>query len=280
MVKLAVAIIHGVGSQQENFADDIINELKDRFSRGIAGTAVASHLSRESIREQLECRPVLWAPVLTGKEQDLYNRTRADYSLDWTRLRRFFISLLGDGVAYQPVPGNADPYDQIHQLVANVLGELDAAAGPDAPLSIIAHSLGAVIASNFVWDAQHGTLPTPTASPLGRCETLTNFYTMGSPLAIWGLRYPDFGDPIAVPSSTQTALPGEWINFFDDDDIIAYPIQSLNAKYAAVVRDQEVNVGGWLSNWNPISHTGYWTDNDVTVPIASKLVQDWIALNP
>ena len=120
--------------------------------------------------------------------------------------------MLGDGVAYQPVPGNADPYDQIHQLVANVLGELDAAAGPDAPLSIIAHSLGAVIASNFVWDAQHGTLPTPTASPLGRCETLTNFYTMGSPLAIWGLRYPDFGDPIAVPSSTQTALPGEWIS--------------------------------------------------------------------
>ena len=36
MVKLAVAIIHGVGSQQENFADDIINELKDRFSRGIS----------------------------------------------------------------------------------------------------------------------------------------------------------------------------------------------------------------------------------------------------
>lgn len=279
MVKLAVAIIHGVGSQQENFADDIINELKDRFSRGIAGNQ-SNGLNREQLREQLECRAVLWAPVLTGKEQDLYNRTQADYSLDWTRLRRFFISLLGDGVAYQPVPGNADPYDHIHQLVANVLGELDAAAGPDAPLSIIAHSLGAVIASNFVWDAQHGTLPTPTVSPLGRCETLTNFYTMGSPLAIWGLRYPDFGDPIAVPSPTQTALPGEWINFFDDDDIIAYPIQSLNAKYAAVVRDQEVNVGGWLSNWNPISHTGYWTDDDVTIPIARKLSQDWMALNP
>ena len=196
MVKLAVAIIHGVGSQQENFADDIINELKDRFSRGIAGTAVASHLSRESMREQLECRPVLWAPVLTGKEQDLYNRTRADYSLDWTRLRRFFISLLGDGVAYQPVPGNADPYDQIHQLVANVLGELGTVAGPDAPLSVIAHSLGAVIASNFVWDAQHGVAPTPTdaSSPLSRCGTPVGKHSVelcfptGVPHTDWGRR--------------------------------------------------------------------------------------------
>ena len=192
------------------------------------------------------------------------------------------IGLLGDSIAYQPLPGNNhDFYDQIHQAVANELGTLATQAGGNAPLTIVAHSLGTVIATNFIWDAQHSRTVTPAsdASPLSCCETLTNLYTLGSPLAIWSLRYPDFGEPITVPSP-QSALPGEWINFFDDDDVVAYPLQGLNARYGTAVQDQEVNVGGWLSSWNPVSHTGYWTDNDATIPIARKLVQDWMTLNP
>jgi len=34
-------------------------------------------------------------------------------------------------------------------------------------------------------------------TPLERGETLTLLYTLGSPIAIWSLRYPDFGVPIA-----------------------------------------------------------------------------------
>lgn len=160
------------------------------------------------------------------------------------------IGLSGDGIAYQPLPGNNhDFYDQTHQVVAAELGTSATQAGGDAPLTIVAHSLGTVIASNFIWDAQHSRTITPAtgASPLSRCETLTNYYTLGSPLAIWSLRYPDFGEPILVPSP-QSVDPGEWVNFFDDDDVIAYPLQVLNARYDAVVQDREVNVGGWLSS--------------------------------
>ena len=49
---------------------------------------------------------------------------------------------------------NHDYYDQIHQTLANVLGELAASTGADAPLTIITHSLGTVISSNFIWDTQ------------------------------------------------------------------------------------------------------------------------------
>jgi hypothetical protein len=280
--KLALAVIHGVGSQGPDFADGIISELKEQFADGIPRNQ-RHGLSQQRLRDELVALLVYWAPVLP-MEQELYNRIQASHDLDWTRLRRFFIGLMGDGIAYQPLPGGKyDFYYQIHQVLADTLGELAEATGPSAPLTIIGHSLGTVIASNFIWDATHGNTMLPVTSgesSLSKCETLTNFYTLGSPLATWSLRYPDFGEPITIPSLKQTALPGEWINFFDNDDIISYPLQSLNAKYAAAVRDQEVNVGGWLSSWNPVSHSEYWSNNDVSVPIARKLSQDWMTINP
>jgi hypothetical protein len=277
--KLALAVVHGVGSQITDFASGIIGELKSRFADGIPGNQ-RQGLDRAHLLDELVCVGIHWASVLP-MERTLYDRLQAINPLDWSRLRRFMIGLLGDAVAYQPLPDKQfDFYDQIHQVVADGLGGLASHSDPNSPLTIIAHSLGSVIVSNFIWDAQHGrpTVPAVGLSPLSRCETLTNFYTLGSPLAIWSLRYPDFGVPVSVPSA-QAVLHGEWVNFFDDDDVIACPLQNLNSKYNQVVRDREVNVGGWLSSWNPISHNGYWTDNDVTAPIARKLSQDWVSLN-
>lgn len=101
-------------------------------------------------------------------------------------------------------------------------------------------------------------------TPLERGETLTLFYTLGSPIAIWSLRYRDFGVPIRVPS------PG-----------LARLHRGLNGAYRRAVKaDRGVNAGGLLSAWNPASHLGYWTDNDVTKPIAGALARTWRTVNP
>lgn len=44
-------------------------------------------------------------------------------------------------------------------------------------------------------------------------------------------------------------------------------------------RDVPVNAGGLLTSWNPGSHIAYWTDNDVTVPVAEKLATLWKSLD-
>ena len=152
------------------------------------------------------------------------------------------------------------------------LGRLAERAGSGAPLCVLAHSLGSVIASDHLWDLQrerHGASATGRevgATPLERGQTLAGFYTFGSPIALWSLRHRDFGRPIRVPH-------GEWLNFFDRDDVIASPLKPLNDAYAhAVTEDVEVKVGGALAGWNPLAHTRYWNDRALMRRIATSLV--------
>ena len=122
----------------------------------------------------------------------------------------------------------------------------------------------------------------PKRTALERGETLTCLCTLGSPIALWSLRYDDYGRPIEVPSSAlgdhhPPLLPhAGWENYYDPDDIIGYPLKSLNPAYAAAVkRDVPVNAGGLFTSWNPGSHIAYWADDDVTVPVTKKLVDLW-----
>ncbi|MGB5660030.1 MAG: hypothetical protein WBO54_11155 [Thermoanaerobaculia bacterium] len=61
----------------------------------------------------------------------------------------------------------------------------------------------------------------------------------------------------------------KWLNFYDPGDILGYPLKPISEGYAEVVtRDIAINAGGVFSSWNPLSHNGYWTDNDFTQPVA------------
>jgi hypothetical protein len=160
-------------------------------------------------------------------------------------------------------------------------------------LVVIAHSLGTVIASNYIYDLQSYpkkrliSAPVRRAmgrTPLDKGETLAGLYLMGSPLALWSLRYDDFGVPVRVPSpklrSHYPRVKGEWIHFYDSSDIIGYPLKPINDAYnAQVTADRAVNVGSILTSWNPASHTEYWTDNDVTKPLAEGLARIWLQAN-
>jgi len=284
--KIAVAIIHGIGVPDPHFADGMIAELRQR---------VAGHLSGKSPTPDSEIvfRPVLWAPVLQGRENILWEKVKASGTVDFVKLRRFMIDFAADALAYQPTPHDQGAYQGVHRIVAQTLQSLAAEAGPKAPLVIISHSLGTVIASNFIYDLQTNPrkrLITPAIrramgkSPLDKGETLAALYTLGSPLALWSMRYDDFGVPVKIPSpklaSRYPKLKGEWVNFYDPSDVIGYPLRGLNNAYARMVaQDRSVNAGNLLTSWNPASHTQYWTDNDITKPIAESLARFWLQAN-
>ena len=284
--KIAVAIIHGVGKQDPTFADGMAQELKGRFAKEL-GQQIQDPAS------ELAILPVYWAPAVQDAEEELWRRMKRGGEMDFTTLRRFLVDFVADAIAYQPTPKDRRIYDGIHEKFAESLNRLAAEAGEKAPLCVIAHSLGSVIASNYFYDLQHPKRPLIAArvkkkigdTPLERGETLTLFYTLGSPIAIWSLRYPNFGVPIEVPSPGLSKhypdLAGEWVNYYDEDDVIAYPLKTLNEAYRKAIKaDREINAGGLLSSWNPVSHLGYWTDNDVTKPIARELARTWRTVNP
>ena len=200
-------------------------------------------------------------------------------------------SPVGDGIAYEPTVHDRRVYDAIHAVMARALHRLAIEAGVDAPLSVVAHSLGSVIASNYLYDLgkpellSHEVRAHMTDGPLERGETFTHFFTAGSPLAIWALHHEEFGSPLTVPSSALSAyhpdLVGSWLNFFDRDDVIGYPLRQVNEAYAAAVtEDVSVNAGGLIERETPLSHNGYGTTPEVAGRIAATLAETWRQMGP
>lgn len=290
--KIAVAVIHGIGEANPSFGD----KTSSNFTSGIAQKIRAqfAKLLGETEKEtesKLEIEAVYWAPVLQELQNELEERLEVKEKLSsFLGLRQFIFHSLADSIGYQITsatpPADREIYDEVHKCFAQMLAKLarNESAGPTAPLCIIAHSLGAVIASNYIWDLQHSSARINTGNnPLEKGETFTLFYTLGSQIPFWSLRHKGFGTPISVPSSNLAQhyqkLKGEWINFYDRDDLLGYPIQTINEKYAARVIDKEVNAGNMATNWNPLSHNQYWTDSEVVQPIAQGLVRTWQSVN-
>jgi hypothetical protein len=254
---IAVAVVHGMGSQVEGFSHDLQRGVAEVFKQqGHAWDDLVFH-------------EVLWADLLTERQQELYHKVNYKNDLHFNQWRRYFIDYLSDVVAYQP--GCMDETDalpikqKIHQRLSNaftVCSKKDRVDESKTPLVIVAHSLGTVISFDYLWSMQREQENTSFASG----NTLAGFITMGSPLALWTLRYKNFGKPIS--------FPGKWINIYDRDDIIAYPLKKINSEFERVVsQDIELNVGNVLNSWNPLSHSGYWQDKNVHQEIANFLAE-------
>ena len=287
--KMGVLLIHGMGEQERADAAPMIRELCDRV-RQAGGNE--SEICFES---------AWWAPVLERREKDLLRRMEKGNDLDWMKLRRFVVHSLGDAIAYQDTyrpttPDQINVYQQVHatfaESMARLRGRLRAQAAPDAPempLVIIAHSLGCHMISNYIWDVRDSPNARRPENAFERMETLTSIVMFGCNIPLFTLAYTNL-EPIRFPtpdlspffpegtSAESIAEVSQWLNFYDPDDVLGYPLRSLDPKFAAAVTaDIEVNVGRPWSSWNPLSHTAYWTDDDVTKPTA-RLLRDILEL--
>jgi hypothetical protein len=284
--RLAVAIVHGIGAQDPDFAAPIEARLRTLF-----GALIAPY--SKDPQHELVVKPVYWAPALQRDEDLLRSRLGKTGRFDYKRLRNFMINFAADAIAYQPTGDDRQAYAEIHRIFAATLSHLALEAGDSAPLAIIAHSLGTVITSNYLYDLQNdaGKNLVPVSvkavmgdTPLEWGETLAFLCTAGSPIALWSLRYHDFGTSIEMPhphfAEHYPKVLAEWLNFYDKDDVIGYPLKGLNETYAAAVtEDRQVNVGRLLSFWNPTSHSYYLEDRDVILPIADSLARIWKEAN-
>jgi hypothetical protein len=270
MTKVAVALFHGIGSPEPTFAESMVQHLR-------SGTVPPEF--------DVVCQRIHWGPVLQDQQDELSRRINQDANLKWRGLRDFVIDSLGDAVSYHPTTSNRETYDTLHLRVAEQLFELGEAVGHDTPLCVVAHSFGSVIASNYFYDLQQHERSEPPkpflssalraqvqTSPLAQGKTLAMFVTLGSPLALWSMRHGDFDKPINVPSWAFRArfpqIEGAWLNFYDANDVFAYPLGQLNQTYANLVADVPVSVGGLLTGWNPLSHCRYWRDRNVIQSVA------------
>ncbi|HEU0184285.1 MAG TPA: hypothetical protein VFS27_03165 [Blastocatellia bacterium] len=264
--EIGVLVIHGIGYPKKDFADGLKNKVNGRLVNiGVNPDAVA-------------WEPAFWADLLDEDERKLWDKFSASYGLGWETVRKFIINVLADAVAYQRDPGEPqDMYRRIHARMREHLAHLRAALGDrDRPLVVIAHSLGSVIASNYTWDAQRRNKYGMGDNPFERMETLASLVTFGSNIPLFTLA---LSDPKAIefppkqlPMNLRAAA--KWLNFYDPDDVLGYPLKPLSKSYGETVsEDIKVDAGNWLTSWNPIAHTEYWTDDDFTGPVAA-LIRD------
>ncbi|NLE52780.1 MAG: hypothetical protein GX613_15390 [Chloroflexi bacterium] len=288
MRALNVLIVHGIGTRarQRTYARPLENGIRRAFDRIIHRLPlpdVPPGATRSATALRFE--PVCWDPI-TQRPQDALLQVL--FGMPWWLqrlslsgiLRRQILALVGDIIAYEAGPDNP-VYAAIHAEVARGLDALSAdRTGEGAPLTIIGHSLGSVIASDYVWDQTHGKTHHLDKHGLA----LVNMVLLGSPMALYALRGNAGGGPESIRESLSAPVQidpagGWWLNLYDRQDAIAFPLEPVEAYQRAGVIDCAVNAGNWLTGWNLASHTGYWRCRRVATIIGYKLAIDWARAN-
>lgn len=291
-----LVFIHGMGEgvpwdDYDNLYNSILNNYCDR-----------TKISKVRFVEKFPMIPVRWGLQTDEGEKLLHKFTLGAQGLTlrelttwnlifhFTETIRSFMSLyLGDVIVY------TTKYDNhIRAMVWNAIQE----HCQDSQYSIVAHSLGSVIAFDYLYklfcsntlidklDAQ----PTPARAEPYK-DNFVNFFTFGSPIGLFALRKGEFWlkkirnrkEPqksiyevkpeVKAFDAIFNPVAGEhrrWLNFFAVNDPIAYPLEGLfkqNGKNSdRKVRDIKVSAG------LPVfSHVGYWTNRTVAQEIAAAL---------
>ncbi|MDI3326886.1 hypothetical protein QKW35_21125 [Pontibacterium granulatum] len=252
MAKVAVVIIHGMGAQERDFADATIDEINVRIK------------GRGKQPADIAWKPVYWADLIQSRQTDFLNRIISNPSndIDFIKLRRFVISALGDAAAYQNIRGKeTSTYREIHQRVKASISDFynNQLGQQPCPLIIMAHSLGGHVISNYIWDIQKDSTG---SSDFENMKYLAGMITFGCNIPLFSFAHTNLL-PFSFPGESLSyaeKAKAKWLNFYDPDDVLGYPLRQINNHYE-FIEDRHINAGGLLTSWNPLSHNAYWTDN-------------------
>lgn len=291
---LNVLIVHGIGwgGHGTLYSRPLIQNVRAEFDRALKRLKLrdvdgSAARSKNALRFETAC----WDPV-TQQPQDamlsvLFGRPWLKQRLSLTyRFRRNMVGLLGDVTAYERDPDNA-VYRAVHEEVDQCVDQLAQASRAQAgaayaPLTVIGHSLGSVIVSDYVWDHTGGTGQSHLLR--GHDLALVNMILMGSPMALYSLRNNAYGGRGSIRDSLGSPVQvdpdyGLWLNLYDEQDPIGFPLEPVDSYRAAGVIDCAVSAGNWLTGWNLLSHVGYWRCHKTARAIGGKLALDWARLN-
>lgn len=275
MADIGVFVIHGMGTQGPNFREKFEEKVTKRLRK--IGTNPA----------RTEWSSGYWADILAEGQSDIWRRSRDAGRMDWEDIRRFVLDSMGDAVAYRRTDvtdkvHKKTAYERVHDRILERLELQRASLGNmDKPLIVVAHSLGSIIMSDYIWNAQKSNDWAKGKNDFVCMRTLCGLITFGSTLPLFSvalseikaIEFPPRPWSPAVPDSVRRVA--EWNNYYDRDDVLGWPIKNLSESYkTSVTRDREIDVGSWWkTRWNPASHSEYWEDDDFTDAVANQIRQ-------
>lgn len=264
--KIAFLTLHGMGTTKEDYYEELRDDL-------------ISLVGKDTWRNNVHFDHIYYQDILQDPQTEYFEGV--EDKIDSRKLRKFFLYGFSDagGLEYSRTIENS-AYEKTQMRIFDALGRaFEAVESPQASVVFIAQSLGCQVLSNYIWDAMrdpsptfgiwrhsHGDLDDDDVN-FRRLRTLRVLVTTGCniPIFVGGLPR---GQRLPIKRPNNNFV---WENYYDEDDALGWPLQALSDGYNALVRDIEVNVGGILTSWNPLSHSRYWTDSDVQKPLADHL---------
>jgi hypothetical protein len=278
-----IFFIHGMGDNEPRKGfEKLWAEIRQAYGRKRGAT-------RADFDARYEAGFVDWHEITKGAELELYRecfRGTDPQELKPTSLlhpvasaRTFMTFFLGDVVAYV-----AENDNHIRRAVWAAMRPRLRSGGP---YSIVAHSLGSVIAFDFLFNLyEEGKLFWPVEDPEADIADLQQrmhgLFTMGSPIGLFMMRRGDLWG-VDVPAVSRQAMftnlkiplpraDQAWLYFWDKDVVIAYPLEQLFARNADYNRGRPLSDREVTTGWNPVTaHLGYWNDDGVARAIAEAL---------
>ena len=252
--KIGVLMIRGAGKSGFDAQVKFTKKINKRLSNSGIDT-------NNIIYEHVD-----WYGPTQKFQEKLWNRIKQNRKkLASLWLREFVLYLVSDMVAYTGIPGrDSDTYQKTHELIFESIKKLEAKLPWDAPLVIIAASLGTSLINNYIWDRQKLSDDDPWINtPFQRFETLTGFFLFGNNIPLFITGYdPDDWKPVKFPSdklATDLKTLAKWVNYYDRHDPLGFPMKDINQYFkGSAMIDEEINVGNPLFSWNIGSHLSYW----------------------
>jgi len=233
--------------------------------------------------EQVAHDVVDWyGPLQEQQEIVLQRMKKAGIRLKSKLTRQLIITNIGDLINYGGKPDSTTyGYDETHKKVHKTILNLKKKLPEEAPLLIIATSMGTEIINDYIMDRQKAAREKKKDpmgnSPFERFETLTGLFTLGNNLPIFAASYHiDEIRPIEFPSPDLSPRLKElavWENYYDKNDSMGYPLKPLNNHFQnqAVLKDIMINTGSLFTYWNFLSHFGYWRSRKLVKRLASYI---------
>ncbi len=281
--EVGVVIIHGMGDPDPAFAAPLVDGLSRQL--GADSTAVAFE-------------PCFWSDILQAGQDEIWNRLQhAPTPMHVDLLRKWIVGTLGDPTGYlsgyerQGVP----VMHSVHRRFADSLARVESRLADPvrAPVIVLAHSLGCVVVTNYLWNLERAAGEVGTAAPstmhagarevarkaigetpVQRLETLAGLVT-------FGCNIPLFLPPVPPYECVRFPRPGlraelrataRWLNVYDPYDILGYPLNDLwDESHGTTIDDVALEVGMPGLSMTPLSHTFYWTDSAFQSLVGNEL---------
>ncbi len=292
---VAFLTLHGMGDTPSNYSSELRRDLRKKM--------------KKDFEQEVTFQEVYYQHILQQNENLVWERLANQ--LRWDLLRKFLLFGFADAAGLEhrkELAGSS--YIKAQLEIANCLYRAKQNLDPAAKVVLLARSLGCQVLSCYLWDAgeQRQNRPVhvgiwkdiqqyiPQITSLSkrdysqdlpadgkgqlsveelefiRGDQIHTLYTTGCNIPIFVAAHKSADIvPFAKPNPDF-----RWLNYYDKDDVLGWPLADLSEKYREAVTDIKVNAGsgifGWITkSWNPMSHGEYWDDSDVLRPLEELL---------